>query len=383
MKLRIGILGTRGIPNHYGGFEYFAEHLSQGLVKRGHEVYVYNSHNHPNQQRVWNQVQIVHCYDPEFRYGSFGQFLYDLNCIRDARHRHFDVMLFLGYTSSSIWGAFYPKKPVIIYNMDGFEWQRSKYSKPIQRFLRLAEKLAVKYSDFIVADSTHIQEYIHEKYKLLPEYIAYGADVFEQPDVSQLQRFRLAARHYHMLMARMEPENNIEMVLDGYHASSSPLDFIIIGSTANRFGQYLQNKYAGDRRIRFLGAIFDHRLINNLIFHSNLYFHGHSVGGTNPSLLEAMGSRALVVAKDNVFNRLVLKSNAFFFSDASEVKQYANTLTRQEAHEKMVEANAFAIRNEYNWPDIIDKYEQFFLRCHQALNPVTIRQKRVLLRNEA
>src|SRR5258708_1172732 len=108
MKLRIGILGTRGIPNHYGGFECFAEHLSQGLVKKGNEVFVYNSDNHPNQEKLWNGVHIVHCYDPEYLVGSAGQFIYDLNCIIDARKRNFDIWLFLGYTSSSVWGMLYP-----------------------------------------------------------------------------------------------------------------------------------------------------------------------------------------------------------------------------------------------------------------------------------
>src|SRR4029079_9124682 len=128
IKLRIGILGTRGITNHYGGFECFAEYVSRGLVNKGHEVYVYNSHNHPNQQATWNGVHIIHCFDPEFIMHSFGQFIYDLNCINDARKRKFDIILFLGYTSSTIWGMFYPRKPIIIYNMDGFEWKRSKYS---------------------------------------------------------------------------------------------------------------------------------------------------------------------------------------------------------------------------------------------------------------
>jgi glycosyltransferase involved in cell wall biosynthesis len=383
MKLRIGILGTRGIPNHYGGFEYFAEHLSQSLANRGHELYVYNSHNHPNQQPIWKKVNIVHCYDPEYKYGSFGQFLYDLNCIRDARKRNFDVLLFLGYTSSSVWGMLYPKKPIIIYNMDGFEWKRTKYSKPIQQFLKLAEKLAVKYSDFIVADSTHIQEYITEKYKRVPEYIAYGAEVFSKHDIDQLIPFKLSERSYNMVMARMEPENNIEMVLDGYRASGSQKDMIIVGSTDNKFGTYLKNKFAGDPRIRFLGAIFDRRIINNLIYHSNLYFHGHSVGGTNPSLLEAMGSHGLIVAMDNVFNRSVLTGNAFYFTTSSEVTQYANLLTRNELHDPMIKANAATIREKYNWPGIVDEYEKFFLDCYSVVHPVIESPKPVLLHNEA
>src|SRR5688572_20727526 len=102
MNLKIGILGTRGIPNHYGGYEQAVTFLSEGLVKRGHIVTVYNSHNHPWQESTWNGVEIIHCYDPEYRTGSAGQFIYDLNCIRDARRRNYDVLLLMGYTSSSV-----------------------------------------------------------------------------------------------------------------------------------------------------------------------------------------------------------------------------------------------------------------------------------------
>lgn len=366
MKLRIGILGTRGIPNNYGGFEYFAEHLSQGLVKRGYEVHVYCSHNHPNQQAVWNGVQIIHCYDPEYLLGTAGQFVYDLNCIRDARKRDFDILLFLGYTSSSIWGPLYPSNATIISNMDGLEWKRSKYSPRVQRFLQYAEKLAIKYSDFFVADSTYIQAYLREKYGVQPVYIAYGAAVFDQPDESILSDYNLRKQGYHMLMARMEPENNIEMILDGYHASSSPLDFIVIGNTDNKFGHYLVNKFNADKRIRFQGAVFNQQHINNLIFFSTLYFHGHSVGGTNPSLLEAMSCQALIIAQDNVFNRAVLEDHGYYFTSAAEITQYADTLSKNADATALTIANSLKIEQLYNWEKIIDAYATFFQFCHQT-----------------
>jgi glycosyltransferase involved in cell wall biosynthesis len=365
LKLRIGILGTRGVPNHYGGFECFAEHLSDGLVQKGHEVIVYNSHNHPNQQSTWKGVQIVHCWDPEYLMGSFGQFIYDFNCITDARKRKLDVLLFLGYTSSSIWSWLTPRKPVIIYNMDGMEWKRSKYSKNTQRFLKYAEKWAIQCSDFIVADSKYIQSYLDEKYKVAPEYIAYGADLFEQPDESVLNHYHLQKHAYNMLMARMEPENNIEMILDGYLQSGSPLDFIVVGNTGNTFGTYLVNKFSHDKRIRFPGAIFNQQHVSNLIHFSNLYFHGHSVGGTNPSLLEAMGSQALIVAQDNIFNRSVLTDNAFYFTTAEEVTAYANTLTRDAGKQAMIRANGETIGKQYSWKKVIDEYETFFMSCYR------------------
>src|SRR5689334_13561602 len=146
--MRIAILGTRGIPNSYGGFEQFAEYLSIGLIDKGHEVTVYNSHNHPYQGDSWKGVDIVHCYDPEHLIGTAGQFIYDLNCILDCRKKDFDIILQLGYTSSSVWLKRFlsKKKFTVTTNMDGHEWKRSKYSAKVKKFLLYAEKLAVQNS---------------------------------------------------------------------------------------------------------------------------------------------------------------------------------------------------------------------------------------------
>ena len=122
MSVRIAILGTRGIPNHYGGFEQLAEYLAPGLVAAGHDVTVYNSHNHLYQEKSWKGVHIRHCHDPEYMLGSAGQFIYDLNCLIDARRQQYDVILQLGYTSSSIWGWLFPRKSKIIYNLVGLVW---------------------------------------------------------------------------------------------------------------------------------------------------------------------------------------------------------------------------------------------------------------------
>src|SRR5215212_11623109 len=112
--MKIAILGTRGIPNSYGGFEQFAEYLSLGLIDKGHEVTVYNSHNHSYQEEIWNGVKIVHCYDPEYLIGTAGQFIYDLNCILDCRKKNFDIILQLGYTSSSLWLKLLDKNKFIV-----------------------------------------------------------------------------------------------------------------------------------------------------------------------------------------------------------------------------------------------------------------------------
>ncbi|NHA02937.1 glycosyltransferase family 1 protein [Mucilaginibacter sp. HC2] len=368
MKLRITILGTRGIPNYYGGFEHISEYVSAGLVKRGHSVTVYNSHNHPYTQDSWNGVEIKHCYDPEYLIGTAGQFIYDMNCLLDARKNNFDVVLIMGYTSSSVWGRLYPKNSTIITNMDGMEWKRSKYSKPVQQFLKYAEKLAVKYSHYYVADSRVIKSYLADKYNISSEYIPYGADVYSDQEREQYDFNEAMKEDYFLLMARMEPENNIETILDGFNRSNSNRKFKVLGDTGNRFGKYITNKFNNDERIEFKGAIFDTPKVRSLQNNSYLYFHGHSVGGTNPSLLEAMASEALIAAHNNPFNKSVLNTDAFYFSNAGEVQELVETVQRKDPEKSMVMNNLHKIQDQFNWERVIDQYEEFIVESYKHAN---------------
>ncbi|HTE00457.1 MAG TPA: DUF1972 domain-containing protein [Mucilaginibacter sp.] len=363
-NLRIAILGTRGIPNHYGGFEHISEYVSAGLVKRGHSVTVYNSHNHPYTADTWNGVRIKHCYDPEFKIGTAGQFIYDLNCIMDARKEKYDVVLMMGYTSSSIWGRLYPKDSIIISNMDGLEWKRSKYSKSVQQFLKYAEKLAIKYSQYYISDSRVIKDYLESKYHITSDYIPYGAEVYTDEEREQFDTADALKEDYFLLMARMEPENNIETILEGFNNSNSPKNFKVLGDTSNRFGKFITHKFKNDERIQFKGSIFDTAKVRALQNNSYLYFHGHSVGGTNPSLLEAMASEALIAAHNNPFNKSVLHTDAFYFSDANEVQQIVETVQRKEIEKNMVKNNLHKIAFQFNWETIIDQYESLILDCY-------------------
>jgi len=368
MKLRIGILGTRGIPNYYGGFEHISEYVSAGLVQRGHSVTVYNSHNHPYTADTWNGVSIQHCYDPEYLIGTAGQFIYDMNCLRDARKRNFDVLLIMGYTSSSVWGRLYPKNSAIITNMDGLEWKRTKYSKPVQRFLRYAEKLAVKHSNFYISDSMVIRSYLAEKYAINSQYIPYGADMLTPVERDQMQAKEAMNEDYFLLMARMEPENNIEAILEGFNNSNSPRKFKVLGDTSNRFGKFIAHRFKNDDRIQFKGAIFDNAKVRALQNNSYLYFHGHSVGGTNPSLLEAMASEALIAAHDNPFNKSVLNTDAFYFSNAEGVKQLVENVQHKDVEQLMVRNNLKKIQYQFSWEKVIEEYESFILECHDNMN---------------
>lgn len=364
--MKIGIIGIRGIPNQYGGFEQFTEFIAPMLVKKGHDVYVYNSSLHPYKESTWKGVNIISKYDPENKIGTAGQFIYDLNCILDARKRDYDIILQLGYTSSSIWSFLFPSKPRIVTNMDGLEWKRSKYSKKVQVFLQKAEKWAVKYSDLLIADSIGIQHYLQEKYQAPSTFISYGADVFESPEPLVPGEFELTPFHYNMLIARMEPENNIETILEGYSNSEITEPLILIGNYNNTpFGKRMFQTYQG-KNIRFIGAVYDMQKLNNLRYYSNIYFHGHSVGGTNPSLLEAMASSCLILAHDNIFNRSVLHSNAYYFSDSSQLTTLLQKNIRKEDSKDLVRNNLHQIKNLHSWDYICLELEKLITHAHSG-----------------
>jgi glycosyltransferase involved in cell wall biosynthesis len=371
--MNIGILGTRGIPNAYGGFEQFAQYLAKGLVEKGHIVSVYNSSSHPYQESTWYGVQIIHCNDPENRIGSAGQFIYDYNCLQDARKRNFDILLQLGYTSSSVWHQFWPKKAINIINMDGLEWKRAKYNNLTQKFLQWAEGLAVRHGDVLIADSTGIKDYIQSKYQKEAVYISYGADIPESFSDSYLTDLSLQAYQYYLLIARMEPENNIELVIRGYLESGHHYPLIILGNTQNKYGQFLFKKYAS-ALIQFPGAVYDQSTINALRHFSSLYFHGHSVGGTNPSLLEAMACGCNIAAHNNVFNNAILGDDACYFSKPKDVKKIiSQPLSTSIATQRKI-LNLEKVKKIYNWTKIINEYETIFLQASEKR--IRLREKK-------
>jgi glycosyltransferase involved in cell wall biosynthesis len=366
--VKIAILGTRGVPNYYGGFEQFAEFFSVYLVEKGHEVFVYNSHNHPFQEKTFHGVNIIHRNDPEHKMGTFGQFIYDFNCIIDSRKRNFDIILQLGYTSNSVWFFLLPKKPIVITNMDGLEWKRTKYNKIVQQFLKFAERLAAVSSDYLVSDSLGIQTFLKEKYKKDSIYIAYGAHPFNNPNESILVEYKVEKQQYNMIMARFEPENNLDMVLEGVVLSNNKMPILVVGKHETKYGEYLKNKFKNHENIRFLGGIYNIEHLNNLRYFSNIYFHGHTVGGTNPSLLEAMASNALIAAHNNHFNKGILQENALYFSNNQEVKTILETV-KKDNNLSFIENNFKAIKDNFNWDKINGQYLEFFEACFKSNLP--------------
>jgi len=357
--MRIAILGSRGIPNIYGGFERFAEKVGPMLVERGHEVIVYCSAYHPLKDEWWNGVQRILCSDPEDTIGTAGQFLYDLNCIRDARERQLDVILQLGYTSSSVWSFLFPDEVSVITNMDGMEWQRSKYSRPVQLFLQKAEAWAGQYSTALIADSKAIEHYLLEKYELPVRYISYGADIPKEIDLKLLNEWQLEPESYDLLIARMEPENQIEAII---RANREDLPLILVGNADDGFGKQMWQRYGGEN-VRFIGGVYDVHKLDALRAGARYYFHGHSVGGTNPSLLESMASGCRIIAHDNVYNRDVLGDNALYFHRETDLMGLDPEIGQWP---EWKESNLEKLRKVFNWDEVVNELEKYIKEIHVA-----------------
>ncbi|MDD5997049.1 MAG: DUF1972 domain-containing protein [Bacteroidales bacterium] len=368
--MKIAFISVRGIPNNYGGFEQFAEYISVGLAKRGHEVTVYSPHYHPYQESEYKGVRIKHVYSPEkWMGGSIGSFFYDFASLRDAlKNEKFDIIYEAGYTSiipAYIWyNVKNIKSPIFTTNMDGLEYKRTKFNSLIRKFVFWEEKMAVKHSHFLIADNMGIHDYYKEKYGKESAFLAYGADIHDDYDESYLESYGLKPNEYYLLIARLEPENNIMMAIDGYLASkeNGKRPLIIVGKTNTPHGKELVSKYRKESNVRFMGGIYDFKKINSIRHFSFAYFHGHSVGGTNPSLLEAMASDCFILANDNIFNRAVLKSNALYYPDSVGVTKILNEIDDLAVQHKatFIANNLEEIRNEYSWEHLVDQHEEYF-----------------------
>lgn len=368
--MKIAFVSTRGIPNNYGGFEQFAEYISVGMAQRGHEVVVYSPKFHPYQESTYKGVRIKHIYSPETWMGSsVGSFFYDFASLRDAlKKEDFDIIYEAGYTSiipAYIWfNVKKRKRPIFTTNMDGLENKRSKFSPMVRRFLDWEEKMAVKYSHYLIADNMGIHDYYKEKYGKESKFLAYGADIHDDFKAEYLEEFGLKSEEYYILIARLEPENNIVMAIEGYlHSKENgrrPL--IVVGKTNTPHGKELVEKYGNERNVEFVGGIYDFKKLDSVRHFSKAYFHGHSVGGTNPSLLEAMAAGCFIFAHDNIFNRAVLKENAFYYPSADKVTEYLNRIDTIAEGSKIqyTARNIEVIRNEYSWKSLIDKHEKYF-----------------------
>lgn len=362
----LAILGTRGIPANYGGFETFAERLAHGLVARGHEVTVFCQGKTPSTRTMPDGVRLVTLSAGD---GPLGQVIFDVRCSFRVR-KGYDVVYMLGYVSGPFVGI--PRLfgvPVWL-NPDGLEWTRSKWSSfgGVGRWLfRLAEKLAVAAASLVVADSQEIAAY-HRRTRLRSTpvtFVPYGADVLDQAVTTDpLNLYGIEANRYYLVVCRIVPENHVLEIVRGFNDSDSQFPLIIVGDTDGDtpYHRRVQAEAEDSDRVRLAGTVFDQEALAALRVNAFAYLHGHSVGGTNPSLLEAMGAGNPVLAHDNRFNREVAGDCAVYFSTSGDIPREIEGLEgcvgkRDALAQRAVER----VEAAYQWESVIGAYHELLL----------------------
>ena len=361
--MKIAILGTRGIPNNYGGFEQCAEYLSVGLVEKGHEVTVYSPSFHPYKEESYKGVEIIRKASPKRLLGeSASNFIYDYFCFKDAVKQDFDIILELGLITASLSIIFCRHRgKIITTNLDGLEWKRSKWNNIIQKVTKMLEEYGVKNSDYLIADNVGIQEYIHDEYNRESEFIAYGAIDIKSPNADCLIEYGIKTNNYLLSIARLEPENNLEMMFDGYITSGIETLYFVVGNHLTSYGDFLKDKYR-HTGIIFVGGIFNKEHLDNIRYYSTYYLHGHSVGGTNPALLEAMAAQTFILAHDNQFNKSVINKNAYYFNSTNSLATLLKDNEILKNKTAFTQNNLTVINEVYRWPIVVDQYESYFRR---------------------
>jgi len=361
MNKKVSIIGTVGLPANYGGFETLVENIVLQKHSDQVEYAVYcSSKNYKERHWVYQGARVV--YIP-LKANGIQSIFYDMWSILHAL-RQADVLLILGVSGCCILPLIrvFSKKKIIV-NIDGLEHRRNKWNKCIRKFLEVSEALAVKYADAIVADNKGIQDYVIEKYKKESILIEYGGDhvVCDVKDVEieTLGKFQLTSREYSLALCRIEPENNVEMILKAFASTNEVVVFI--GNWNNSgFGRRMKNAYSQVKTIRLIDPIYDIRILSILRSNCKFYLHGHSAGGTNPSLVEAMYFGRPILAFDVVYNRETTEGKAEYFKDEQGLIALINGGDK-EAWQRNGEAMVEIAHRRYRWSVIAKKYEKLYL----------------------
>jgi glycosyltransferase involved in cell wall biosynthesis len=359
---RIAILGARGIPANYGGFETFAEQLATRLASRGHQVTVYaECEEQPAQDTFYQGVRVRPRRKPSW--GAASVLAYDCACLWDAR-RGYDLVYMLGYGAA--WACWWPRVfgvPVWI-NVDGLEWARSKWGRGARAYLRCMEWVSTKAATRLIADAQAIAQRFNQTYPggAPSSFIAYGAELVQADavDSSGLAAWGLQAQRYMLVVARPEPENHVLEIIRGYLLHGGDWPLVVVGDVSGAATPYQrQLKALASDRVRFVGGIYETEQLKCLRVHAACYLHGHSVGGTNPSLLEALACGNVVVAHDNPFNREVARDAAYFFSTEEQLAAVLGRVRALAPDERLalaVGARSIIAKN-YTWELITEQYE--------------------------
>lgn len=378
------IIGSKGIPANYGGFETFVEKLTEKQVNKSIKYHVACLSDN-NNEFEHNGARCFNVKVPNI--GAAKAVYYDIvalkECIKYIKKNNIKNPIvyilacrigpFIGYYKKQL------KKlgGTLFVNPDGHEWKRAKWNAAIRQYWKVSERLMVKHADLLICDSINIEKYIKEDYKKYnpkTTFIAYGADIekskLSDDDETLLKWYKekgVKAKAYYLVVGRFVPENNYETMITEFMKSNTTKDFVLITNVEqNKFYEQLRENtgFDKDSRIKFVGTVYDQELLKKIRENAYGYFHGHEVGGTNPSLLEALATTNLNLLLDVGFNQEVARNGAIYWS--KEENSLANLISKADSI-KIQEIRALGknakdrIVSEYSWRYIIDKYENLFL----------------------
>jgi len=357
--MKVALLGTRGVPAQYGGFETAVEEIGTRLAERGYDVTVYC--RNPGQtitayqgMRLVNIPAIKHRMTETLSHTALST----AHAIIKDRP---DVALMLNAGNAPLLKPLSLAKIPAAIHLDGLESRREKWRGMGARYYRWAERSAVKWGDVVIADAQAIADHVERQYGRDCEVIPYGAAVIN-PESNRLVELELAPQEFHLIVARLEPENHVFDAVHAYRQSKDSRALVVVGSAP--YAQwYIEKVHAAagnDPRIRFTGSMYDAELLDQMYAHCRTYIHGHSVGGTNPSLLRAMGAGAPVLAYNVEFNREVTDEQAFFWADAHALTEILDEISTGAFDGRLQELGKLGqerVLAEYQWDAVTDAYE--------------------------
>lgn len=355
------ILGIRGVPAQHGGFESFAERLVPWMVQAGWRVTVFcqGSMTGKRYEDVWEGCRRIHI--PVHGDSALSTIEFDIKSTIEAAREN-AVTLTLGYNTGFLAAYMRMRRQYNLINMDGIEWQRAKYSKSQKAYLWINERLAAIFGNVLIADHPeiakhHSQHVSSEKIRMIP----YGSDLIETADESILANYGLVAGRFMTVIARPEPENSLLEIVRAFSAKTRGSRLVVLGKYRPEQPYQRSVLDAASDEVIFPGAIYDKAHVQALRHFSQAYIHGHRVGGTNPSLVEALGAGNPVIAHDNPFNRWVAGDAGLWFSKPDEISAHIDALAEDPAlQERLSAAARKRWREVFTWQTVLEAYKECF-----------------------
>lgn len=364
--LTIAMVGTRGVPAAYGGFETAIEEVGRRLAARGHDVVVY-TRGSERREKEYLGMRVVHL--PAIPVKQIETLSHTgLSTLHLMFRRRPDATFVFNAANSPFLPLLRLRRAPVGLHMDGLEWRRSKWGPRGKAYYRWAEQFGVRTADALIADAPGIADYYRHQFDVPTEMIRYGAPILEELPDRSVAEMDLTSGGYHLVVARFEPENHVLEIVEGYRASDARLPLVVVGSApySAEYTQAIQRVADGDDRIRLVGGVYDQELLDALYANAATYLHGHSVGGTNPSLLRAMGAGTAVIGFDVPFNREVTGGHGWFFADAADVAAHVSAA---EADPELTASHADSVqriaRERFRWDDVADEYEALARRLSE------------------